>query len=81
MDACARIRGVPLKTRASVRKEIISENMVQSVKSLLKSSKELCRVVFEDYQKEPICLTEVHFVGLPSLAEGVDIQTQVRASS
>ncbi|XP_041115748.1 A-kinase anchor protein 11-like isoform X2 [Polyodon spathula] len=80
MDACARIRGVPAKSRASVRKEIISENLVQSVKSLLKSRKELCRVVFEDYQKESMCLTEVHFVGLPSLAEGVDIQTQPHAA-
>ncbi|XP_041127745.1 A-kinase anchor protein 11-like isoform X2 [Polyodon spathula] len=80
MDACARIRGLPVKSRASVRKEIVSENLVQSMKSLLKSRKELCRVVFEDNQKESMCLTEVHFVGLPNFAEGVDIQTQPHAA-
>ncbi|XP_036400921.1 A-kinase anchor protein 11-like isoform X2 [Megalops cyprinoides] len=76
MDACARIRGVPLKTRASIRRETIQESSTLNVKSLLKSRKELCNVVLELPGRDPVCLTEIHFVCLPSHSNGERLTLQ-----
>ncbi|XP_048048964.1 A-kinase anchor protein 11 isoform X2 [Megalobrama amblycephala] len=80
MDACARIRGVPLKSRATMKKETIREGSTPCLKSLLKHKKELCNVVVELHNKEPQCLSEVHYVCLPSHAEGEDFTLQALTS-
>ncbi|XP_039601220.1 A-kinase anchor protein 11 isoform X1 [Polypterus senegalus] len=80
MDACVRVRGVPVKARSSVRKEIISENSFQSTKTLLKSRKELCSVVFEDHQKDPVCMFEINFVSVPNSCGEVDVFTQAQST-
>ncbi|KAI2660422.1 A-kinase anchor protein 11 [Labeo rohita] len=80
MDACARIRGVPLKSRATMKKETIREGSNPCLKSLLKHKKELCNVVVELHNKEPQYLSEVHYVCLPSHAEGEDFTLQALTS-
>ncbi|ROL54920.1 A-kinase anchor protein 11 [Anabarilius grahami] len=80
MDACARIRGVPLKSRGTMKKETIREGSTPCLKSLLKHKKELCNVVVELHNKEPQCLSEVHYVCLPSHAEGEDFTLQALTS-
>ncbi|KAJ8349984.1 hypothetical protein SKAU_G00251140 [Synaphobranchus kaupii] len=70
MDAFARIQGVPLKTRGSIRKESFSERSALCLKTLVRSRKELCNVVLELHGTEPPCPTEINFVCLPSQAEG-----------
>ncbi|XP_051567142.1 A-kinase anchor protein 11-like isoform X2 [Myxocyprinus asiaticus] len=80
MDACARIRGVPLKSRATMRKETIHDCSNMCLKSLLKHKKELCNVVVELHNKEPQCLSELHYVCLPSHTEGEDFTLQALTS-
>ncbi|XP_052461487.1 A-kinase anchor protein 11 isoform X1 [Carassius gibelio] len=80
MDACARIRGVPLKSCATMKKETIREGSNPCLKSLLKHKKELCNVVVELHNKEPQCLSEVHYVWLPSHVEGEDFTLQTLTS-
>ncbi|XP_056320976.1 A-kinase anchor protein 11 isoform X2 [Danio aesculapii] len=80
MDACARIRGVPIKSRATMKKETIREGSNPCLKSLLKHKKELCNVVVELHNKDPQCLSEVHYVCLPSHAEGEDFTLQALTS-
>ncbi|XP_007251774.3 A-kinase anchor protein 11 isoform X1 [Astyanax mexicanus] len=79
MDACARIKGVPLKNRA-IRKETVHENSALSLRSLLKNRKELSNVVPELHTRESQFLPEIHFVYLPSHAEGEDFTLQALAS-
>ncbi|XP_030642497.1 A-kinase anchor protein 11 [Chanos chanos] len=81
MDACARIRGVPLKNRVTIRKETICESSAVCLKSLLKNRKELCNVLLELHSKDPQCLSEIHFVCLPSLSEGEDVTQQALSSA
>ncbi|KAJ8351692.1 hypothetical protein SKAU_G00231680 [Synaphobranchus kaupii] len=81
MDACARIRGVPLKTRASIRKETVQESSTLSLKNLVKSRKELCNVVLELPIREPVSLTEIHFVCLPSHSVGDSATLQALAAA
>ncbi|KAJ3592121.1 hypothetical protein NHX12_007250 [Muraenolepis orangiensis] len=76
MDACARIRGVPLRTRASIRKETVRDGGTQCVKSLLRVKKELCRVSVELQRGDALRLTQIHFVCLPGPCEGKDVSTQ-----
>ncbi|XP_067111232.1 A-kinase anchor protein 11 isoform X1 [Osmerus mordax] len=76
MDACARIRGVPLRTRASIRKETVRDNGAQSLKSLLRNKKELCSVGLELQSRDATRLTEIHFVCLPGHSEGEDFNLQ-----
>ncbi|KAM6978145.1 A-kinase anchor protein 11 isoform 1-T1 [Tautogolabrus adspersus] len=80
MDACARIRGVPLRTRASVRKETVRDTGAQCVKSLFRNRKELCSVGLELPTRDATRLTEIHFVCLPGQCEGEDV-TQLALSS
>uniref|UniRef100_A0A8C2B535 A kinase (PRKA) anchor protein 11 n=1 Tax=Cyprinus carpio TaxID=7962 RepID=A0A8C2B535_CYPCA len=80
MDACARIRGVPLKSCATMKKETIREGSNPCLKSLLKHKKELCNVVVELHNKEPQSLSEVHYVWLPSYVEGEDFTLQALTS-
>ncbi|XP_026128290.1 A-kinase anchor protein 11-like isoform X3 [Carassius auratus] len=80
MEACSRIRGVPLKSRATMKKETIREGSNPGLKSLLKHKKELCNVVVELHNKEPQSLSEVHYICLPSHTEGEDFTLQALTS-
>ncbi|XP_041857162.1 A-kinase anchor protein 11 isoform X2 [Melanotaenia boesemani] len=80
MDACARIRGVPVRSRASVRKETVRDGGAQSAKSLFRNKKELCSVCLELPTRDSTRLTEVHFVCLPGQCEGDDITQQALSS-
>ncbi|KAM9341800.1 A-kinase anchor protein 11 isoform 2-T2 [Pholidichthys leucotaenia] len=80
MDACARIRGVPLRSRASVRKEMVRDGGSQNVKSLFRNKKELCGIGLELPIRDSSRLTEIHFVCLPSQCEGDDVTLQVLSS-
>nr|XP_019605348.1 PREDICTED: A-kinase anchor protein 11 isoform X1 [Rhinolophus sinicus]XP_019605349.1 PREDICTED: A-kinase anchor protein 11 isoform X1 [Rhinolophus sinicus]XP_019605350.1 PREDICTED: A-kinase anchor protein 11 isoform X1 [Rhinolophus sinicus]XP_019605351.1 PREDICTED: A-kinase anchor protein 11 isoform X1 [Rhinolophus sinicus] len=68
-------RNSHVKTRASVRKSF-SEDVFQSVKSLLQSEKELCSVSAEDClkQDERASLTEVTFLGFNEETDAAHIQ-------
>ncbi|XP_068383158.1 A-kinase anchor protein 11 isoform X1 [Eschrichtius robustus] len=68
-------RNTHMKTRASVRKSF-SEDVFQSVKSLLQSEKELCSVSAEDClkQDEHANLTEVTFLGFNEETDAAHIQ-------
>ncbi|XP_045910829.1 A-kinase anchor protein 11 isoform X2 [Micropterus dolomieu] len=79
MDACARIRGVPVRSRPSVRKETVRDSGVQCVKSLFRNKKELCSVGLELPSRD-IRLTEIHFVCLPGHCEGEDVTQQALSS-
>ncbi|XP_061735631.1 A-kinase anchor protein 11 isoform X3 [Nerophis ophidion] len=72
MDACARIRGAPRRSRACVRKETVRDNGPQFVKSLFKSRKELCSINLQLPSRDARRLTELHFVCLPAQCEGDD---------
>nr|XP_019960129.1 PREDICTED: A-kinase anchor protein 11 isoform X1 [Paralichthys olivaceus]XP_019960130.1 PREDICTED: A-kinase anchor protein 11 isoform X1 [Paralichthys olivaceus] len=80
MDACARIRGVPLRSRASVRKETVRDSGAQCVKSLFRNKKELCSIGLELTTRDATRLTEIHFVCLPGQCEGDDVTQQALAS-
>ncbi|KAK6315226.1 hypothetical protein J4Q44_G00147550 [Coregonus suidteri] len=80
MDACARIRGVPLRTRASIRKETVRDSGPQCVKSLLRNRKELCSMGLELQTRDAPRLTEIHFVCLPGHSEGEDLTLQALSS-
>ncbi|KAJ8247057.1 hypothetical protein GJAV_G00258270 [Gymnothorax javanicus] len=81
MDACARIRGVPLKSRASIRKETIQESSALNLKNLVKSRKPLCNVVLDLPIGETVSLTEIHFVCLPSHSLGDSATLQALATA
>uniref|UniRef100_A0A8C9DEL0 A-kinase anchoring protein 11 n=1 Tax=Prolemur simus TaxID=1328070 RepID=A0A8C9DEL0_PROSS len=68
-------RNSHVKTRASVRKSF-SEDVFQSVKSLLQSEKKLCSVSAEDClkQDEHANLTEVTFLGFNEETDAAHIQ-------
>ncbi|XP_040004054.1 A-kinase anchor protein 11 isoform X3 [Xiphias gladius] len=80
MDACARIRGVPIRSRASVRKETVRDSGAQCVKSLFRNKKELCCVGLELPARDTTRLTEIHFVCLPGQCEGEDVTQQALKS-
>ncbi|KAM9710186.1 A-kinase anchor protein 11 isoform 1-T1 [Menidia menidia] len=80
MDACARIRGVPVRSRASVRKETVRDGEAQSAKSLFRNKKELCGVCLELPIRDATRLTEIHFVCLPGQCEGDDVTQQALSS-
>ncbi|XP_045444634.1 A-kinase anchor protein 11 isoform X2 [Pipistrellus kuhlii] len=68
-------RNSHMKTRASVRKSF-SEDVFQSVKSLLQSEKELCNIYAEDCLKKDqhTSLTEVTFLGFNEETDAAHIQ-------
>ncbi|XP_036916059.1 A-kinase anchor protein 11 isoform X2 [Sturnira hondurensis] len=68
-------RNIHMKTRAPVRKSF-SEDVFQSIKSLLQSEKELCSVSAEDCLKrdEHAILTEVTFLGFNEETDAAHIQ-------
>ncbi|XP_047286034.1 A-kinase anchor protein 11 isoform X4 [Homo sapiens] len=72
----ATFRNNHMKTKASVRKSF-SEDVFQSVKSLLQSQKELCSVTAEDclQQDEHANLTEVTFLGFNEETDAAHIQS------
>ncbi|KAM9347204.1 A-kinase anchor protein 11 [Symphorus nematophorus] len=80
MDACARIRGVPIRSRASVRKETVRDSGPQCVKSLFRNKKELCSIGLELPARDTTRLTEIHFVCLPGQCEGEDVTQQALLS-
>ncbi|XP_076011563.1 A-kinase anchor protein 11 isoform X2 [Genypterus blacodes] len=80
MDACARIRGVPLKARASVRKETVRDSGAHYVKSLFRNKKELCSIGLELQTRDTLRLTEIHYVCLPGQCEGEDVTLQALSS-
>ncbi|XP_035532308.1 LOW QUALITY PROTEIN: A-kinase anchor protein 11 [Morone saxatilis] len=80
MDACARIRGVPIRSRASVRKETVRDSGAQCVKSLFRNKKELCSIGLELPTRDSTRLTEIHFVCLPGQCEGEDVSQQALSS-
>ncbi|XP_053184539.1 A-kinase anchor protein 11 isoform X3 [Scomber japonicus] len=80
MDACARIRGAPLRSRASVRKETVRDSGAQCVKSLFRNKKELCSIGLELPARDATRLTEIHFVCLPGQCEGEDVVQQALSS-
>nr|XP_043877941.1 A-kinase anchor protein 11 isoform X1 [Solea senegalensis] len=80
MDACARIRGVPIRTRASVRKETVRDSGTQSLKNLFRNKKELCSISLELPSRDAARLTEIHFVCLPGQCEGEDVTQQALTS-
>ncbi|XP_040847286.1 A-kinase anchor protein 11 isoform X2 [Ochotona curzoniae] len=69
------LRNSHLKTRAPVRKSF-SEDVFQSVKSLLQSEKELCSVAAEGHlkQHDRADLTEVTFLGFNEETDAAHIQ-------
>lgn len=80
MDACARIRGAPLRSRASVRKETVRDSGAQCVKNLFRNKKELCSIGLELPARDTTRLTEIHFVCLPGQCEGEDVAQQALSS-
>lgn len=79
MDACARVRGIPVRSRATVttvRKEIVRETGVHSVKSLFRNKKELCSICLELPTRDTTRLTEINFVCLPSQCDGDEASQQ-----
>ncbi|XP_059198175.1 A-kinase anchor protein 11 isoform X2 [Centropristis striata] len=80
MDACARIRGVPIRSRTSVRKETVRDSGPQCVKGLFRNKKELCSVDLELPTRDTTRLTEIHFVCLPGHCEGEDVTQQALLS-
>ncbi|KAM8786514.1 A-kinase anchor protein 11 isoform 1-T6 [Rhynchonycteris naso] len=74
-------RNSHMKTRASVRKSF-SEDVFQSVKSLLQSEKELCSVSAEDCLKQDghVSLTEITFLGFNEETDAAHIQDLVAVS-
>ncbi|XP_057708539.1 A-kinase anchor protein 11 isoform X2 [Corythoichthys intestinalis] len=79
MDACARVRGAPIRSRAFVRKETVRDTGAQFVKSILRSRKDLCSINLELPSKSTK-VTEVHFVCLPGQNESDDAVDQALAS-
>ncbi|XP_029980415.1 A-kinase anchor protein 11 isoform X1 [Sphaeramia orbicularis] len=80
MDACARIRGVPVRSRAAVRKETVRDSGAQCVKSLFRNKKELCSICLELPPRDTTRLTEIHFVCLPGHCDGEDVTQQALPS-
>ncbi|XP_017287308.1 A-kinase anchor protein 11 isoform X2 [Kryptolebias marmoratus] len=80
MEASVRIRGVPVRSRASVRKETVRGGGVLSTKRLFRNKKELCSVGLELPARDPTRLTEMVFVCLPGQSEGDNITQQVLSS-
>ncbi|XP_028992357.1 A-kinase anchor protein 11 isoform X2 [Betta splendens] len=80
MDACARIRGFPVRSRGSVRKEAVRESSAHCVKSLFRNKKELCSIAFELQSRDVTRLTEIHFVCLPGQCEGEEVTQQALSS-
>ncbi|XP_012993348.3 A-kinase anchor protein 11 isoform X2 [Esox lucius] len=80
MDACARIQGVPLRTRASIRKETVRDSGPQCLKTLLRNKKELCNVGLELQTRDTHRLTEINFLYLPGHSEGEDLTLQALSS-
>ncbi|KAJ8013011.1 hypothetical protein DPEC_G00048870 [Dallia pectoralis] len=74
MDACARIQGVPLRTRASIRKETVRDCGPQCLKTLLKNRKELCDIGLEQQNRDAPRLTEINFVYLPGQGDDLTLQ-------
>ncbi|KAM9850503.1 A-kinase anchor protein 11 [Aulostomus maculatus] len=79
MDACARIRGAPVRSRASVRKETVRDSGAQCVKSLFRNRKELCSISL-DLPSRDTRLTEINFVCLPGQCEGDDVAQKALSS-
>ncbi|KAM4731577.1 A-kinase anchor protein 11 isoform 2-T3 [Anableps anableps] len=80
MDTGVRVRGGPIRSRASVRRETVRDSGVQSAKSLLRSRKELCSVGLELPTRDATRLTEIHFVCLPGQCEGDEFTQQTLSS-
>ncbi|XP_008435788.1 A-kinase anchor protein 11 isoform X2 [Poecilia reticulata] len=80
MDVGVRVRGGPIRSRASVRRETVRDSGAQSAKSLFRSRKELCGVGLELPARDATRLSEIHFVCLPGQCEGEDSTQQTLSS-
>lgn len=76
METYVRVRGVPVRSRATVRKEIVRESGVHCVKSLFRNKKELCSICLELPTRDTTRLTEINFVCLPSQCDGDEASQQ-----
>lgn len=74
-------RNSHMKTRASIRKSF-SDDVFQSVKSILQSDKELCSISGEDclQQDEHASLTEVTFLGFNEETDAAHMQDTAAVS-
>ncbi|XP_014904061.1 A-kinase anchor protein 11 isoform X1 [Poecilia latipinna] len=80
MDAGVRVRGGPIRSKSSVRRETVRDSGAQSAKSLFRSRKELCGVGLELPARDATRLSEIHFVCLPGQCEGEDSTQQTLSS-
>ncbi|XP_019723268.1 A-kinase anchor protein 11 isoform X1 [Hippocampus comes] len=80
MDPCVHVRGAPMKSRASFRKETVHDSGAKFVKSLLRSRKDLCSINLDLSSKDSTRVTEIHFVCLPGQSEGDDAVDQALSS-
>ncbi|KAK5602910.1 hypothetical protein CRENBAI_021564 [Crenichthys baileyi] len=80
MDAGVRVKGVPTRSRPSVRRETVRDSGAQSAKSLFRNKKELCSVGLELPTRDTPRLTEIHFVCLPGQCEGNEFTQQALSS-
>uniref|UniRef100_A0A3Q2DZH8 A kinase (PRKA) anchor protein 11 n=1 Tax=Cyprinodon variegatus TaxID=28743 RepID=A0A3Q2DZH8_CYPVA len=80
MDAGVRVRGVLVRSRAPIRREMVRDSGAQSAKSLLRNKKELCSVGLELPSRDTTRLSEIHFVCLPGHNEGEDVTQQALSS-
>ncbi|MEQ2277419.1 hypothetical protein XENORESO_002364 [Xenotaenia resolanae] len=80
MDAGVHVKGVPTRSRPSVRRETVRDSGMQSAKSLFRNKKELCSVGLELPTRDTPRLTEIHFVCLPGQCEGDEFTQQALSS-
>ncbi|KAJ8253373.1 hypothetical protein GJAV_G00212210 [Gymnothorax javanicus] len=76
MDTFTPTHGIPLKTWGSVRKEYLGESSSLCLETLVRSRKELCRVVLYERSAGPSHPVEIDFVCMPSVAEADNFTLQ-----
>ncbi|XP_053311425.1 A-kinase anchor protein 11 [Spea bombifrons] len=75
METCTRNQGCQRKPKFSVKKENISDTLVNSVKMLLQSRKDLCSITEALKGGKKGSFIEVTFVGLPTGSGAAHIQS------
>ncbi|XP_053563947.1 A-kinase anchor protein 11 isoform X2 [Bombina bombina] len=76
MDICTRNQGCQMKPKIAVKKENFSENLLNSVKSLLQSRKELCSISASECVNDGMkrSVTEIMFLGLSEESGAAHVQ-------
>uniref|UniRef100_A0A096MBW5 A-kinase anchoring protein 11 n=1 Tax=Poecilia formosa TaxID=48698 RepID=A0A096MBW5_POEFO len=80
MDAGVRVRGGPIRSKSSVRRETSRNRRQQELAHIFRSRKELCGVGLELPARDATRLSEIHFVCLPGQCEGEDSTQQTLSS-